>query len=96
MGDSFPKKIGSKLVCKPSKEFKDKHHLLGLYEVKLPNDPDKKAHYIKVQDHSSTRQYYLRTSLNVPNDDPKFTLADESLASTFKMRAREYNPLQET
>jgi hypothetical protein len=40
MGDKFPKKIGSKLISKPSKEFKQKHNLMGLYEVNLPNDPE--------------------------------------------------------
>lgn len=95
MGNLFPKKIGAKLLSRPSKEYR-KHNLLGLYEVKLPNDPEEIARYVKVQDHSSKRQYFIRVSPNVVNDDPDFTLADESLASTFQMRAREYKPLQET
>ncbi len=88
MGDAFPKKIGTKLIAKPSKEFKEKHNLLGLYEVELPNDPEEKARYIKVRDHSSKREYYLRVR-------PSITDADEALAWTFGLTKEEYAPLQE-
>jgi hypothetical protein len=88
MGDSFPKKIGSKLIAKPSKEFKEKHNLLGLYEVELKDDPERIARYVKVQDHSSKRQYFLRVK-------PTITDADEGLAFTFGMSKEEYAPIQE-
>ena len=89
MGDTFPKKIGSKLIAKPSKEYKAKHNLLGLYEVTLPNDPENTAHYIRVKDHSTKREYYLRT-------DPKIKDADEALAWSFGLTKETYNPIQET
>ena len=88
MGSSFPKKIGCKLIDKPSGEFK-KHNLLGLYAVNLPNDPDKVAHYVRVKDHSTKREFYLRTPTNI--DD-----ADESLAWTFGKKVNEYNPIVES
>ncbi len=69
--------------------FKEKHNLLGLYEVELPDDPDKVARYIRVKDHSTTREYYIRVSPAIDN-------ADEALASTFGMKAKNYNPIHET
>ena len=88
MGSSFPQKIGCKLIDKPSKEFK-KHNLLGLYEVDLPNDPDKIAHYVKVKDHSTNREFYLRTPKDINS-------ADESLSWTFGKTKKTYNPIIET
>ena len=89
MGSAFPKRIGCKLIGKPSGEFRKKHNLLGLYLVELPSDPDKIAHYIRVKDHSTAREFYLRTPT-------KITDADESLAFTFGKTAKEYNPIYET
>ncbi|MGH2613095.1 MAG: DUF6745 domain-containing protein, partial [Rhabdochlamydiaceae bacterium] len=88
MGDKFPKKIGAKLIAKPSKEFKEKHNLLGLYEVELPDDPEQIARYIKVRDHSSKREYYLRIK-------PSISDADEGLAFTFGLTKEQYAPIQE-
>jgi hypothetical protein len=87
MGEKFPKKIGAKLIAKPSKEFK-KHNLLGLYEVELKDDPERVARYVKVRDHSSKREYFLRVK-------PTINDADEALAFTFGMTKEEYNPIQE-
>ncbi len=88
MGSDFPKKIGCKLIDKPSKDFR-KHNLLGLYAVDLPNDPDKVAHYIRVKDHSTNRIFYLRTPTTINS-------ADDSLSWTFGLTAKEYNPILET
>ena len=88
MGSSFPKKIGCKLIDKPSEEFK-KHNLLGLYAVDLPNDPDKIAHYVRVKDHSTKREFYLRTPTAMNS-------ADESLAWTFNKTRETYNAVFES
>jgi hypothetical protein len=88
MGNTFPKKIGSKLIAKPSKEFKQEHNLFGLYEVELPNDPEERARYIKVQDHSSKRQYFIRVKPDIDN-------ADEALGWTFGLTKETYAPIQE-
>jgi hypothetical protein len=53
------------------------------------DDPDGIAHYVQVQDSSTQRQYYLR----VP---PSITSADEAIAWTFGLNARDYQPGQET
>lgn len=53
MGERFPKLIGSKLIEKGTK--------CELYEIELPKDPEVKAHYIKVNDTSTKRVYWLRT-----------------------------------
>ncbi len=60
-----------------------------LYEVKLPDDPERVAHYVCVQDASTPRQYFLR----VP---PHIRTAAEAVAWTFSMTIEEYQPLQET
>lgn len=88
MGDDFPKKLKAKLVSKSSKEFKDKHNLFGLYEVELKDDPESVARYVKVQDHSSSRQYFIRVKPNLSD-------ADEALAWTFGMTKEDYTPLHE-
>lgn len=61
----------------------------NLIEINLPGDPERVAHYVQVQDSSTEQQYYLR----VP---PSINSADEAIAWTFGMNAREYQPGQET
>lgn len=60
-----------------------------LIEVNLGSGPERMAHYVHVQDSSTQRQYYLR----VP---PSITSADEAIAWTFGLDARDYQPGQET
>ncbi|MBV9228138.1 MAG: hypothetical protein JOZ18_02405 [Chloroflexi bacterium] len=61
-----------------------------LIEIDLgPDDPERVAHYVQVQDSSTRRHYYLR----VP---PSITRADEAIAWTFGLDARGYQPGQET
>ena len=54
----------------------------------MPNDPERIARYIKVRDHSSDREYFIRVKPTI--DD-----ADEALAWTFGMEKDEYTPFQE-
>jgi RNA polymerase-interacting CarD/CdnL/TRCF family regulator len=61
-----------------------------LMEIDLGSDfRERVAHYVQVQDSSTERQYYLR----VP---PSITSADEAIAWTFGLDARDYQPGQET
>lgn len=61
-----------------------------LIEIDLGRrDPERIAHYVQVQDSSTERQYYLR----VP---PSINGADEAIAWTFGMNARDYQLGQET
>jgi hypothetical protein len=61
-----------------------------LIEIDLGKyDPERVAHYVQVQDSSTERQYSLR----VP---PSITKADEAIAWTFGLSARDYRPGQET
>jgi hypothetical protein len=60
-----------------------------LYEVQLPNDPERVARYVQVQDASTLRQYVLR----VP---PILQTAAEAVAWSFQMTIEEYHPKQET
>jgi hypothetical protein len=62
----------------------------SLIEIDLGSgDPERVAHYVQVQDSSTQRHYYLR----VP---PSITKADEAIAWTFGLDARDYRPGQET
>ncbi len=71
--------------------------------AKLPRCLKKKGNNVLVHSDSTMhdhtlvkeREYYLRVSSKLVADDELYTLADEGLASTFQMRAREYNPIQE-
>ena len=87
MRGDFAKKLKAKLISRPSKEFK-KHNLIGLYEVELPSDPERIARYVKVRDHSSSREYFIRVKPTI--DD-----ADTALAWTFGMEKDKYTPFQE-
>lgn len=61
-----------------------------LIQIKLSvRDPDLVAHYVQVQDSSTSRHYYLR----VP---PWINSVDEAIAWTFGLSARDYRPGQET
>jgi hypothetical protein len=60
-----------------------------LYEVKLPDDPDRVARYVQVLDPSTGREYFLR----VP---PSVNTVDEAVAWTFGRTTDEYHPAQET
>jgi hypothetical protein len=60
-----------------------------LYEVALPNDPERVARYLQVADPSTGREYYLR----VP---PTVQTAEEAAAWTFNLTATEYQPARET
>ena len=56
-----------------------------LIEIDLKEDPDKVAHYVKVKDASTAREYYLRTP-------PTIMTADESIAWTFGLEVETYKP----
>jgi len=60
-----------------------------LFAVDLVNDPERIAHYVRVKDPSTDREYYL----HVP---PFIQRADEAVAWTFGQRDRTYQPLEET
>ena len=60
-----------------------------LYEVELPEDPERVARYVQVADPSTGREYYLR----VP---PGVNTADEAVAWTFGLSSSEYHPAQES
>ena len=60
-----------------------------LIEIDLKDDPDKVAHYVKVKDSSTEREYYLRTP-------PTIIDADESVAWTFGFESKQYKPIVET
>jgi len=77
----FVKKVGAKKIHTGKKAL--------LYEIDLKGDPEKIAHYIKVKDSSTPREYHLR----VP---PTITDADEGVAWTFGLDAGDYKPTQET
>jgi hypothetical protein len=60
-----------------------------LYEVELPDDPDRVARYVQVADPSTGREYFLR----VP---PTISTAEEAVAWTFGLSSNEYSPAQES
>jgi hypothetical protein len=60
-----------------------------LYEVVLPNDLERVARYVQVQDASNERCYFLR----VP---PTIQTAAEAVAWTFQLAGEAYAPAQET
>ncbi len=60
-----------------------------LYEVPLPDDPERAARYVQVQDASTARQYFLR----VP---PTIQTATAAVAWSFSLSVEEYNPIEET
>jgi hypothetical protein len=60
-----------------------------LYEVVLPDDPERVARYVQVRDASTERWYFLR----VP---PTTQTAAEAVAWTFQIGVYDYRPAQET
>jgi hypothetical protein len=61
-----------------------------LYEVRLPeNDPEHVARFIRVQDASTSRSYFL----HVP---PTIQTAAEAVAWSFGLSVEDYGPAQET
>jgi hypothetical protein len=60
-----------------------------LYQVELPGDPERLAHFLQVRDASTERIYYLR----VP---PHISTAEAAVAWTFDLTATEYQPVQES
>lgn len=81
MGERFVAELGGKII--------DSEPMRGiLYEVELPNDPEGVAHYVKVKDASTSREYYLR----VP---PTVQTAQEAVAWTFELEAWSYMPSEE-
>ena len=78
----FVKKIGGKKINKSDKG--------ELYEIDLGSDPEKIAHYVKVKDSSTSREYFLR----VP---PTINEVNTALAWTFGFdKASDYGPTKET
>jgi hypothetical protein len=81
MGQRFVSILGSKIV--------DEGPRGRLHEVRVPNDPERIARYVEVQDASTSRQYFLR----VP---PTIQTADAAVAWTFNCTIENYQPIQET
>ncbi len=81
MGERFVPELGGVVL--------DREPRGTLYEVALPDDPERVARYVQVQDASTERQYFLR----VP---PTVQTAAEAVAWSFGMAVEEYNPAQET
>ncbi len=66
----------------------DRGHYADLYEVSVLPDPERVAHYVRVRDSSTEREYYLR----VP---PTIQDADEGVAWTFGLAKTDYHPSQQ-
>lgn len=81
MGERFVPEIGGKFLDSSSRGV--------LYEIDLPNDPDRVARYLQVQDPSTGREYYLR----VP---PDIATAEAAAAWTFGLPVHEYGPIRES
>ncbi len=81
MGERFVSELGGVVL--------DNSPRGTLYEVVLPDDPERVARYVQVQDASSERQYVLR----VP---PTIQTAAEAVAWTFQVAEQDYRPAQET
>lgn len=82
MGERFVSELGGVVI--------DAGPRGTLYEVALPeDDPEQVARYVRVQDASTFRQYFLR----VP---PTVQTAAEAVAWTFQVAAEDYHPAQET
>ena len=83
------KRIGARFVEEVGGRFIDGSARGVLYEVDLPEDPERVARYVQVADPSTGREYYLR----VP---PAISTAEEAVAWTFGVSADEYRPAQES
>jgi hypothetical protein len=81
MGARFVEEIGGRFI--------DGGPQGVLYEVELPEDPERVARYVQVLDPSTGREDYLR----VP---PTIASAEAAVAWTFGLESREYRPAQES
>jgi hypothetical protein len=81
MGTRFVEEVGGRFIAGGAQGV--------LYEVDLPEDPERVAHYVQVADPSTRREYYLR----VP---PTISTVEEAVAWTFGLSASEYRPAQES
>ncbi len=81
MGERFVSELGGGVL--------DRGPRGTLYEVQLPNDPERVARYVQVQDASTESSYYVR----VP---PTVHTAAEAVAWTFQLKGAGYHPTQET
>ena len=81
MGHRFVAELGGVVLDRGSRGT--------LYAVALPQDPERVAHYVQMQDASTPRQYVLR----VP---PTVQTAAEAVAWTFQVGVEDYHPAQET
>jgi hypothetical protein len=82
-------RMGSRFVSEVGGHVLDAGPRGTLYEVELPNDPERVARYVLVQDASTKRRYFLR----VP---PTVQTAAEAVAWSFQITAEDYRPTQET
>jgi hypothetical protein len=81
MGERFVSELGGVVL--------DSEARGTLYEVALPDDPERVARYVQVQDNSTSRQYLLR----VP---PTIQTAAEAVAWSFGLSVEEFHPAHET
>ncbi|MGH2503627.1 MAG: DUF6745 domain-containing protein [Ktedonobacterales bacterium] len=65
MGGRFVEEIGARFVDGGDRGV--------LYEIDLPDDPERVARYVQVRDTSTDRDYYLRVQ-------PTIQTADEAVA----------------
>jgi hypothetical protein len=82
-------RMGARFVDEIGGRFIDAGAQGVLYEVELPEDPERVARYVQVLDPSTGREYYLR----VP---PTIATAEAAVAWTFGLDSREYRPAQES
>jgi hypothetical protein len=82
-------RMGSRFVSELGGGVLDSSPRGTLYEVVLPDDPERVARYVQVHDASTERQYLLR----VP---PTVQTAAEAVAWSFQMTVEEYAPAHET
>lgn len=82
-------RMGSRFVSELGGVVLDRGPRGTLYEVALPDDPERVARYVQVQDASTPRQYMLR----VP---PTIQTAAEAVAWSFQIGVEDYHPTQET
>jgi hypothetical protein len=81
MGEQFMEQVGGVVI--------DSGPRGTLYELALPNDRERVARYVQVQDASTDRSYFLR----VP---PTIQTAAEAVAWSFQLTIEEYHPGHET
>ena len=82
-------RMGERFLWEVGGRFIDGGPAGVLYEVELPNDPDRVARYVQVADPSTGREYFLR----VP---PTIQSAEEAVAWTFGLSREDYLPVEES